>query len=388
MDFAFTEEQQALFNELSRFARKELRDKLRQAGREGRFPTELWQQCGALDLFGLVAPPAYGGAGHDALGCATALEALGYGAEHNGFLFSVGVQILAGTVPVAMFGSEAQKERFLRPMVAGTTTSAFCASEPGAGSDLLGLKTRAETRGDQVALTGSKTFITNAPQANLLIVLARDAEAASALPVKQLSVYLVERERPGVSVGPPFAKLGLELSPMAEVFLEECAVPLENRLGPAGAGYTIFNTVMQWERVLLPAIYLGVMRAQLERTTAYARQRKQFNQALTEFQAVSHALAEMKARLEASRLLVFQAAWLMSKKRQAALEGSVAKLFASESFQKNSQQALQLHGSYGYMKDLPLEQELRDAVAATLYSGTSEVHKTIIARLIPCPPNR
>jgi clorobiocin biosynthesis protein CloN3 len=179
--------------------------------------------------------------------------------------------------------------------------------------------------------------------------------------------------------------LGLGGAGLAEVFFDECAVPAECRLGPAGAGYAIFNTVMQHERVLLPAIYLGVMRAQLERACAHVRGRRQFDQPLFDFQAVSHRLAEMKARLEASRLLVHQAAWLMAQGRQAALEGSLAKLVASESFVENARQALQLHGAAGYTTDLPLEQQLRDAVAATLYSGTSEIHKTIIARLLRCP---
>jgi alkylation response protein AidB-like acyl-CoA dehydrogenase len=385
MDFSLSPEQQQLHDELARFARERLRSGAREHAREGRFFEEGWRRCAEMDLFGMLAPTRYGGVDHDPVTCAVALEALGYGCEDNGFLLSLGVQILAGVAPLNAFGTEQQKDRFLRALITGKTISAFCATEAESGSDILSLRTRAIPDGKEIVLCGAKTFVTNAPRADLLLVLARDEQGPSTSPLAQLGVYLVERESPGLRVGPVMEKMGLEGAPMAEVALDDCRVPRDSRLGTPGDGYTIFNAVMQWERVLLPAIYVGIMRSQLERTCAHTKAREQFGQPLFDFQAVSHSLAEMKARLEASRLLVYRAAWLVSKGRQAALEGSLAKLVASESFKRNSQQALQLHGACGYMADLPLEQQLRDAVAATIYSGTSEVHRTIIARLIDCP---
>lgn len=382
MDFALDPDQQQLCDQLRRFAARELREPLARSAAEGTFHEPGWRACAELGIFGLLAPAAHGGAEHDALTAALALEALGRGCEDNGFLFSVGVQILAAILPVQTFGSEAQRREHLGAMIEGRTVGALCASEAEAGSDLLALRTTAARDGDHVVMDGAKAWITNAPLADLLIVLARDEDAGAVAPVKGISAFLVARDTAGVVVGPPTDKLGLRGSPMADVQLQQCRVPASCRLGPVGAGYTIFNTVMQWERVLLPCIYLGVMEAQLERTCAHVRQRRQFDQPLAGFQAVGHALADMYARLESSRLLLYRAAWLMARRRQAALEGAAAKLVASEGFKRNSERALQLHGAAGYTRELNIERQLRDAVAATIYSGTSEVQRSIIARLL------
>lgn len=385
MDFAPTQQQQELCDQLSRFGRKELRGPLSQsADTDLELFDALWRRCAALDLFALLVPQRLGGAGHDALTAALALEALGRGSEDNGFLLSVAVQLVAATNPLVLFGDDAQQARWLGGLLDGQTIGAFCATEAEAGSDVLALGTTATpTDEGQVALEGVKLFVTNAPVADLFLVLA--LEPGQGAPLKRVSVYLVERDRPGLVVGPPLDKLGLHSSPMADVQLNGCVVPVENRLGPPGAGYTLFNTVMQWERTLLPAIYLGVMQTQLERVCSHARQRRQFGQPLADFQGVSHPLARMKARLESSRLLVQRAAWQLARGGADPTDAALGKLVASESFRDNSQQALQLYGAAGYMRELGIERQLRDAAAATLYSGTSEIQLTLIARLLQCP---
>jgi alkylation response protein AidB-like acyl-CoA dehydrogenase len=377
MDFGWTEEQLAYRESVAAFAARELAGA--GGGEESGFPREAWRRCAAFGLPGLPVPPEYGGSGADAGTIALALEALGYGCTDSGLIFSLNAQLWAFTVPLVRFGSEEQRRRYLPALCDGSLVAAQAMTEPGAGSDAFGLATVAEARGDGYVLTGSKTFVTNGPVADVFLVYATTNPAAS---LAGLCAFLVERGRPGLSVGPPLPKLGLRSSPMCELALQACEVPAASRLGQEGAGMAVFNLAMQWERGLILASAVGTMQRQLERCVAYARERRQFGTPIGKFQAVSHPIAEMKVRLETSRLVVHRLAWLLDQGKATPLDAALAKLHVSESFLASSLDALQLHGGYGYVGGSELEADVRDAIGTRIHSGTSEMQRNVIAGLL------
>jgi L-prolyl-PCP dehydrogenase len=252
-------------------------------------------------------------------------------------------------------------------------------TESGSGSDALHMNTRAERRGDHYLLEGVKQYITNAPVADVLLVYAVDASRPG---LSGISAFLVNAGTPGLTVSSSFEKMGLRTSPMGEVTLHDCLVPVESRLGPEGAGMGIFNSSMEWERSCLFASIAGAMHRQLDACVGYARSREQFGQPIGKFQGVSGRLADMYVRLEAARSLIYRVAWLKGQGRSAPAEAAAAKLFTSEAWVRSSQDAIQVHGAWGYLKDAGIERDLRDAVAATIYSGTSEIQRVVIARML------
>jgi hypothetical protein len=252
-------------------------------------------------------------------------------------------------------------------------------SEPDSGSDAFALRTRAEPADGGYVLTGTKTFVSNAPVADFFVIFGTIAREKGVLGI---TAFLVDRDTPGLSVGRPIEKMGLKTSPMAEVVLEGCFVPAESRLGREGRAAGIFNDSMEWERGCLLASEIGAMERQLEDAVDYARTRKQFGKPIAEFQSVSNRLADMKVRLEAARLLVYQAAWTKQQGCPAAAAASVAKLFASEALVQSCLDAVQVRGGYGFTTEYGVERELRDAVGSRLYSGTSDIQRAIIARAL------
>ena len=252
-------------------------------------------------------------------------------------------------------------------------------TEPGSGSDAFALATTATRDGDGYVLRGSKTFVTNAPDADLLLVFATTDRAR---PLAGVCAFLVERETPGLAVGRPLRKMGLETSPIAEVFLEGCRVPASAMLGVPGAGVALFTAAMERERGFILASAVGTMERDLERCVAYARERRQFGRPIGAFQAVSHRVVDMRLRLETARLLVRQLAWRVDRGLPVALESALVKLHLSESFLQSSLDAVQVHGGYGYVAEYEVERHLRDAVAGRLYSGTSEVQRNLVAHLL------
>ncbi|MDP9270869.1 MAG: acyl-CoA dehydrogenase family protein [Chloroflexota bacterium] len=370
-----TEEQWLLRDAVLQFARGELASVDGRDG-DGHFAREAWRRCAELGLQGLAVPPEYGGTGASAVTIALALEALGYGCPDNGLIFSLGAQMWACETPIVRFGSEHQKRRYLPGLCDGSLIAAHGMSEPGSGSDAFSLRTRAERRDDRFVLTGTKVFVTNAPQADLFLIFAT---IDPALRFAGISAFLVEHGTPGLAVGPPAQKMGLEGAPMAELILDGCEVPADQVLGRPGNGMAIFNASMQWERGFILASCVGTMQRQLERCIEHARQREQFAQPIAAFQAVSHRIADMKVRLETARALLYRFAWLTDRGEADPLDAAITKLHLSETFLKSSLDALQLHGGYGYMVDYGLEQQVRDAVAGRLYSGTSDVQRNVIA---------
>ena len=378
MDFSLSDEQKALRDSIVRFARAELNSGVIERDRAGRFPRELWRQCGDMGLLGLPAPEAYGGADADALTCAVALEALGYGCTDGGLGFSVAAHLLACTVPVWQHGTEAQKQRYLGGLCRGTLVGAHAITEPDSGSDTFSMRLRATREGSGWRLQGSKTFISNGPEADLVLVFAvTDADKRFA---GGITGFLVERGTPGFQAGQHFAKMGLRTAPVGELTFDDVRLPDEAVLGTVGGGAAVFGTAMEWERSLLVALHVGAIERLLDTTVRYARTRQQFGQPIGKFQAVSHKIADMKVQLEAARLLVYRTASRLGVSRSISLDAAMTKLFVSETLVRTALDAVQLHGGYGFMEEYEVERALRDAIGSTLYSGTSEMQRNIIAR--------
>jgi alkylation response protein AidB-like acyl-CoA dehydrogenase len=379
VDFGLSAEQRELTEAATAFARRELNQDLAKREDAGEFPRDAWRACAAFGIQGLPVPAELGGAGADILTTALVMEALGYGCRDNGLLFSLNAQLWSVELPLVTFGTPAQQQAYLPGLVSGDLIGGHAMTEPESGSDALSMRTRAERRGDHYLLNGTKQFITNAPVADVLLVYA----AVQGRPgMAGLSAFLVDAATPGLMVSGGVEKMGLRTSPTGEVALTDCLVPVQNRLGPEGAAMAIFNSSMEWERSCLFASSVGAMRRQLDACVAYARTREQFGQPIGKFQAVAGKLADMYVRLEAARLLIYHVAWLKQQGRSAPAEAAAAKLFTSEAWVRSSQDAIQAHGGLGYLKEAGIERDLRDAMASTIYSGTSEIQRVVLARML------
>lgn len=383
MDFALSEEQELLRATIVRFAREELSSGTVERDRDMVFPRELWLRCGEMGLQGLVVPEAYGGRGIDPLSTAIALEALGYGCRDAGLVFSLCAHLLSCVVPIWKLGSDAQRQRHLPDLCSGRRIAVNAMTEPGSGSDAFALATRAVPDGDGFRLRGTKTFSTNGPIGDLFLVFAAtDPEKGFHGGV---TAFLVERGTPGVEAGPALAKLGLRSSPFGELVLDDARVGADAVLGQVGGGGALFTLSMDWERTCLFASHVGQIERLLEQMVAHARTRKQFGRAIGANQAVSHRIADVKVRLEAARLLVYRAAWRLDRSKAVSLDAAIAKLFASESLVEAALAAVQVHGGYGFVAGTEVERALRDSLGSTLYSGTSEMQRNIIARWLGLP---
>jgi alkylation response protein AidB-like acyl-CoA dehydrogenase len=379
LDFELTTEQRAWHDAAVEFARRHLCTDAIERDREGRFDRDGFTQCAKFGLLGMPVPKEYGGLGLALTDVIAVMEGLGYGGKDAGLLFSVNAHLWTNTIPLLLHGSEEQKRRWLPGLCDGTLVGANGATEPDAGSDVFALRTTARKRGDGYVLDGAKTFVTNAPVADLIVAYATVDPALGPLGV---TAFVVERGRRGVAVGKPIEKMGLRTSPMAEVVFDGVELPATHRLGREGRGVEVFESSMEWERGCILASCLGVMRRQLERCVAHARTRKQFGQPIGKFQAVASRIVDMKLRLETSRLLVYRLGARKDRGEDATADAALAKLHVSDSFVKNGLDAIQVFGGYGYTAEYELERELRDAVGGTLYSGTTEIQRNILSRTL------
>jgi alkylation response protein AidB-like acyl-CoA dehydrogenase len=378
MEFSLSEEQRILRDNVVRFAREVLNAGAAERDREQAFSRALWRKCAEIGIQGLPVPEQYGGSGADPLTCAIALEALGYGCRDGGLVFSLCAHLLSCVVPVWQHGNEQQKRRYLPGLCDGTLIGVHAITEPGSGSDAFALRTKAEREDTGFRINGTKTFISNGPVADLVIVFAMtDAKKGYHGGV---TAFLVESSTPGFSVSGKFEKMGLRTSPIGELVFSDLYAPAEAVLGGVGSGSALFSASMDWERICLFASHVGTMERLLETSIAYARTRSQFGQAIGKFQAIGHRIADMKVQLEAARLLTYRAAWRLGHARNASLDAAIAKLFVSESLVQAALATVQVHGGYGYMTEYEVERALRDAVGSTIYSGTSEMQRNIIAR--------
>jgi alkylation response protein AidB-like acyl-CoA dehydrogenase len=378
LDFAWNDEQQALRKEVIRFAKEQLNDDLMRRDREEIFSRELWQKCADFGILGIPVPAEYGGGGGDTLTTVCALEALGYGCKDNGLLFSLNAHMWTTEIPLMAFGTEEQKRKYLPKLINGEWIGLHAMTEPGSGSDAYSLKTRADRKDDKYVLNGTKTFITNSQYGDLFIIFANVDPSKGA---NGVSAFLVEKGTPGLIVGQKLHKMGLRTSPMTEVALVDCEVPVENMIGKEGSGQAIFTTSMEWERTCILASHLGMMQRLLETCVKYAHDRKQFGQPIGKFSAIANKIADMEVRIETGRLVLYKAAWLKSQGKHPLRESSIAKLYIAEECVKSCLDAIQIHGGYGYMMEYEIERDLRDAISSKIYSGTSEIQKVIISGL-------
>ena len=376
VDFSFTEEQQHLRKSVREFAEGEIAPHVMAWDEQSIFPAEILPKLGEMGLLGVIFPEQYGGTGLGYTEYALVIEEL---ARVDG---SVGLIVAAHNSlcsnHIYKFGSEAQKEKFLRPLAQGKKLGAWSLTEPEAGSDAGGTRTTAVRDGNQWVINGAKTFTTNGHYADVCVAMAVTNKSRGS---HGISAFILEKGMAGFKPGKKENKLGMRASDTSEVIFSDCRVPAENLLGPEGEGFTGSLQILDGGRISIAALALGMAQGALEAATKYAKQRKQFGQAISEFQAVQFKLADMATEVEAARLLVFQAAWLADRQDvRFTREASMAKLFASEVAVRVANECVQIHGGYGFIKDYPAEKFYRDVKLCTIGEGTSEIQKLVIAR--------
>lgn len=346
---------------------------------DGEFPWDQWklvQECGILRL---PFDEQWGGLGQDLLTTMYLLEWLGYGCRNGGLNFSVSTHMVSTGVPLQRFGSAQLKQRFLPRICDGTALGAHAITEPDGGSDALRMNTTATRDGDHFVLNGSKTFVSNGPVADLFVVYARTHPDGGPLGI---TAFLVERGTPGFDVGKPIKKMGLRTSPIAELFFDDCRIPAGNVVGRQGAGFLILDYVMKWEILCSFVINVGEMQHRLERCVDYARTRTQFGKTIGSFQAISHKIVEMKIATETARRWLYDTAAKLSRGENITVDLAISKLLASEGNLASALAAVQIFGGNGYMAEYGLEKDLRNSVAGTIYSGTSEIQRNRIATML------
>jgi acyl-CoA dehydrogenase len=349
----------------------------------GRIPRAFWRRLGELGLLGLEFPPEYGGGGGDFLSSVVLGEEMAR-CRSGGVAFSVLVHTDMSSPWLTRYGTEAQKRRYLPGIVRGETVCALGITEPGTGSDMAAIATRAVRDGDHYRLTGSKLFITNGVYGDLYFVAARTGPGTPDRRHAGVSMFLVERDTPGFTVSRQLDKMGMRASDTAELSLQDCPVPAGNLLGEEGRGFQQLAAGLQRERIMAAVLALSGAAQALEDTLAYLRERHAFDGPLAAKQALRHRVADMATEIEAARHLVYHAAALYTAGRDCVTEVSMAKLFATEAANRVAYQAVQLHGGYGYMREFPVERFFRDVRLWTIASGTSEIMREIVARrLLP-----
>jgi alkylation response protein AidB-like acyl-CoA dehydrogenase len=382
VDFALTPEQRALRDRVIRFAGSEIGSLAAEHDRDATFDEDGWKACAAFGALGWPIAAEHGGGGLDPLTAIIAYEALGQGCADNGLVFAINNHVFACAVYIADHGTPAQRARWLPPLCSGALVGAHALSEPEAGSDMLSLRTTAVRHAGGYVIAGTKKFISNGPRADLFIVFARTSRTEHAQ--RALSAFVVPRDTPGITVR-TIPKAGLRSAPMGEVVFDGCVVPAGHRLGAEGSGYLVFTSTMEWERGFMFASGVGVLARLLDKAVDHARTRHQFGRPIGGFQAVSHRIADIRVRLELARLLLYKVGWLRSRDMLALHEVSMLKLYVSESLTATALEVMQIHGARGYTEELGVERELRDVLAGTIYGGTSEIQRSIIAELLGLP---
>ena len=374
-----SDDQKRLQDSAIEFARKALSHDIGEADAAGSFARDAWRECADFGVLGMPIPAQYGGLGLGLSSLLAVMEGLGYGTRDHGLLFSLNAHLWTNSIPILTYGTDAQRTRWLPGLSDGTLIGANGASEPDAGSDVFAMRTRAVRDGGDYVLTGTKMFVTNGPIADVIVAYATIDPALGPMGV---TAFIVEAGTPGLSISPPLHKMGLRSSPMAEIVFDACRVPAANRLGREGRGVEVFECSMEWERGCILASALGAMRRQLEDCVRYARERKQFGRPIGKNQSVANRIVDMKVRLETSRALVYRIGAIKDRGGDAMLESSMAKLHVSESYVQSSLDAIQIFGGYGYMTEQRVERDLRDAVGGTIYSGTTDIQRNIIAKAL------
>lgn len=377
MDFRIADTQRALCDEVRAFVAREVNHGAAQRDRAGEFDRDLWLQCGRAGLLALPIPQKYGGRGLDPMSCVLVFEELGRTSRDLGLILAIGAHTTACEFPLARFGSEDVRKRYMARLCGGELVGAHAVTEPSGGSNALAPRTRAIPDGEGFRIFGEKTLVTNAPVADVFIVLVSTAMDRSA--GGGTSAVVIARDSPGLTCDAGTPTMGLRSVALGGLTLDSVWVPASAILGGVGAGALVFAEVMTWERVCLAAANVGVMEWLLGASADRARKLSSDGLAIGRHQSIAHTLADMKVRLEAARLLVYRAAQDLLFPRRGTLTAAIAKLFASEAIVANAHDAMRIHGGHGYTQELEIERVLRDSYGSLFYSGTSDIQRNIIA---------
>ncbi|MDH4618071.1 acyl-CoA dehydrogenase [Brevibacillus sp. AY1] len=375
MDFHFNEEQQMMRRMVRDFANKEMAPFIPIMEETEQFPLHIVKKMGEMGLMGIPVPEEWGGAGADFVSYILAINEIAKVSATMGVILSVHTSV--GTNPILYFGTEEQKHKYVTKLATGEYLGAFALTEPHAGSDASSIRTQAVRKGDAYILNGSKIFITNGGVADTYITFAVTDPGKGA---RGISAFIVDKDTPGLTVGKKEKKMGLHGSNTTELVFDNAVVPTANLLGNEGEGFTIAMANLDKGRIGIAAQALGIAEAALHYATEYAKERKQFGQAIGKLQAVGFKLADMATKAEAARLLVYRAAWLCSKGLPCTKEASMAKLFASDAAMKLAIEAVQVFGGYGYTREYPVERLFRDAKITQIYEGTNEIQHLVITK--------
>lgn len=379
MNYDLTEEQSMIKKMMHEFSTEEVAPGAVERDRTGAFPLEIFKQLGEMGIMGLPFPEDYGGGGGDTISFAIVTEELSRACASTGITYSAHISL--GGAPLHLFGTEQQKQKYLTPICTGESFGAFGLTEPNAGSDAGGTQTTAKEDGDDFIINGSKVYITNASYADHLALTAITGQENGK---KEISAIITPTKAKGFTVIDNYEKMGLTASNTTELVLEDVRVPQENLLGERGKGFQQFLTTLDGGRIGIGAMAVGIAQAAFDRALQYSKERKQFGKSLSEFQVTQFKLADMALKVELARNMVYKAAWLKDQGRPFSKEASMCKLYASEIAMEISDQAVQIHGGYGYMREYEVERYMRDAKLLEIGEGTSEVQRMVIAKQIGC----
>ena len=374
MDYFLTDEQKMLKEMVSKFAKENIAPIAKDVDKESKYPAEVIRQAAELGLMGIAYPDEYGGAGMDYVSYMLAIEEISRYCASTGVIISAHSSL--ATDPVFRFGTEEQKKKYMPDLCSGRKIGCFCLTEPGAGSDAGATKTTAKLVGDKWVINGAKRFITNGQEAEIAIVFASTELSAK---TKGISAFIVDRSTPGYKIGRAEHKLGIRGSSTTEIIFEDCAIPKENLLGELNKGFKVAMVTLDGGRLGIASQALGIARASIEDATKYAKERKQFDHPIANFQALQWMLADMQMEYDSSLLLTYRASILKDRKLPYSTEAAMAKLKASETAMFCASKAIQIHGGYGYVDDFPIERYYRDAKITEIYEGTSEVMRLVIS---------
>ncbi len=374
MEFTLSEEHRLVQSTVREWATTRLLPQAAEMDRKGAYPRELIRELGDMGLTGVFVPEEYGGGGMDTVSYCIVLEEIARAEAALAAVLSVNNSL--DCYPILAFGTEAQKRAYLPDLARGRKLGCYCLTEPTAGSDAASLRATARRDRGHWVLNGTKIFVTNGVEADVLLVYARTGGEGA----RGISAFIAERGDAGLSVGKIEHKLGIHASSTCEIVLQDCRLPADRLLGEEGRGFTVAMATLDGGRIGIAAQALGIARAALEDAVAYAKDRRQFGRAIADFQATQWKIADMATRIQAGRLLMYRAAWIRDQGRRHTQEASMAKLFASETAMWAATHAVQIFGGYGYIQDYPVERHFRDAKITELYEGTSEIQRLVIAR--------
>ncbi|MDF2000462.1 acyl-CoA dehydrogenase [Peribacillus frigoritolerans] len=380
MDFSLTKEQQMIKEMVREFAEKEIKPIAIELDAKSMFAEDVFKKMGKLGLLGIPFPEEYGGSGGDTISYAVAVEEVGKACGGTGLSYAAAVSL--GASPIYYFGTEEQKQKYLVPITTGETLAAFGLTEPNAGSDAGGTRTTAVLDGDEYVINGEKTWITNASYSRTVTVTAVSGKDSKGKNI--ISAFIVPTGTQGLTINSNYEKMGVRASNTCEIILDNVRVPKENLLGDPDKGFKQFLFTLDGGRISIAALAVGIAQAAFDRALAFSKERIQFGKTISNFQAIQFKLADMAMEIELARNMVYKAAWLKDNKKPFAKEAAYAKLFASETAFRASNQAIQIHGGSGYMREYEVERYLRDAKLLEIGEGTSEIQRLVIARQLGC----